>query len=311
MKFNLAGLLLLSFLVFLIYCISLLLLKFLKKMNIEAANKLFVKLLERKTTFNQFNIRMDVFFVMISIWLIISYYVPNILGNCTELYLSGDFDPPPIFDLLSPIIGRRDSVILLLGYVFLLGGTLIPIFLIYCLIKFTFNSKANSNKRVTFVLVTYIYILFAFAGEYTINYYNSDMNDIFNKEEIYWKLRKVEMHKSLDKYDHYNKATAPEYYRGLFEKQDLSFKDIQKRFWIVSSLNVDNTRFSDRVKFESSNKIEIYKEFLYYSGVTLTTLGYGDILPTHSSSRLLAIFEAVIGQLLLVLGFVNITKKDK
>jgi hypothetical protein len=39
--------------------------------------------------------------------------------------------------------------------------------------------------------------------------------------------------------------------------------------------------------------------FLYYSFVTLTTLGYGDIVPLTSPARSLAVLEAVTGQLYL------------
>jgi voltage-gated potassium channel len=40
--------------------------------------------------------------------------------------------------------------------------------------------------------------------------------------------------------------------------------------------------------------------FLYFSFVTITTLGYGDITPVTSLARSLSILEAVIGQLYLV-----------
>lgn len=39
------------------------------------------------------------------------------------------------------------------------------------------------------------------------------------------------------------------------------------------------------------------EQFLYYSFVTLTTLGYGDVTPVHPVARTIAYFEAVIGQL--------------
>jgi len=41
-------------------------------------------------------------------------------------------------------------------------------------------------------------------------------------------------------------------------------------------------------------------ELFYYSFVTLTTLGYGDIGPLSDRSRSLALTEAIIGQLYLV-----------
>ena len=41
--------------------------------------------------------------------------------------------------------------------------------------------------------------------------------------------------------------------------------------------------------------------FMYYSLVTLTTLGYGDITPVTPLARNLAAFEAVIGQLYIAI----------
>lgn len=46
--------------------------------------------------------------------------------------------------------------------------------------------------------------------------------------------------------------------------------------------------------------IEATRYFLYYSFVTLTTLGYGDITPATNLARSFCILEAVIGQLYLV-----------
>jgi len=37
--------------------------------------------------------------------------------------------------------------------------------------------------------------------------------------------------------------------------------------------------------------------FLYFSFTTLTSTGYGDILPLHPAARSTAILEALIGQL--------------
>jgi hypothetical protein len=46
--------------------------------------------------------------------------------------------------------------------------------------------------------------------------------------------------------------------------------------------------------------ISTSRHFLYYSFVTITTLGYGDITPVTSLARSLSTLEAVIGQLYLV-----------
>lgn len=41
-------------------------------------------------------------------------------------------------------------------------------------------------------------------------------------------------------------------------------------------------------------------DFLYFSFVTLTTLGYGDLTPAGDLARMLAVMEALVGQLYLV-----------
>jgi len=44
---------------------------------------------------------------------------------------------------------------------------------------------------------------------------------------------------------------------------------------------------------------EQLSEFMYYSFVTLTTLGYGDIIPTEPLARTFSFLEAVLGQIYL------------
>ena len=41
--------------------------------------------------------------------------------------------------------------------------------------------------------------------------------------------------------------------------------------------------------------------FVYFSFVTLTTLGYGDVTPVGSAARTLALLEALVGQLFLAI----------
>jgi hypothetical protein len=49
----------------------------------------------------------------------------------------------------------------------------------------------------------------------------------------------------------------------------------------------------------SPNTSAAKADFLYYSFVTMTTVGYGDMLPVSNAARSLAILEAVMGQLYL------------
>ena len=48
--------------------------------------------------------------------------------------------------------------------------------------------------------------------------------------------------------------------------------------------------------------------YVYFSLVTLTTLGYGDIIPVHPIARSLAVCEGFVGQLypaILIAGLVG------
>lgn len=69
--------------------------------------------------------------------------------------------------------------------------------------------------------------------------------------------------------------------------------------------------------FEGNLAVSIggqFNDYVYFSFVTLTTLGYGDILPVHGISRALAFMEAVIGQFyiaVLVAGLVAMLTNQK
>ena len=46
--------------------------------------------------------------------------------------------------------------------------------------------------------------------------------------------------------------------------------------------------------------VDVQRDLFYYSYVTLSALGYGDITPVSPEARSLAITESVVGQLYLV-----------
>ena len=48
------------------------------------------------------------------------------------------------------------------------------------------------------------------------------------------------------------------------------------------------------------------EDYTYFSFVTLTTLGYGDLVPRGDAARTLAIFEAILGQVFLVTAVARI-----
>ncbi len=42
---------------------------------------------------------------------------------------------------------------------------------------------------------------------------------------------------------------------------------------------------------------------IYFSGVTITTVGYGDIIPAHPICQLIALYEVLVGIVLVVVAF--------
>ncbi len=68
-----------------------------------------------------------------------------------------------------------------------------------------------------------------------------------------------------------------------------------KAYWLVEHFRPDSfTGLSGTVN------VLVQRDLFYYSYVTLATLGYGDINPVSPEARSLAITEAIVGQLYLV-----------
>ena len=51
-------------------------------------------------------------------------------------------------------------------------------------------------------------------------------------------------------------------------------------------------------------------QWMYYSFVTLTTMGYGDIMPVHPLARALAVLEALTGQLYLAIMLARLVSME-
>ena len=63
----------------------------------------------------------------------------------------------------------------------------------------------------------------------------------------------------------------------------------------VALLSPEAFKRASIVGVDSINALQ--KDLIYYSFVTITTVGYGDIVPVHPFARMLAMIEALIGQL--------------
>jgi len=61
----------------------------------------------------------------------------------------------------------------------------------------------------------------------------------------------------------------------------------------------------------SSEIFTTFYDFLYYSGVTITTLGYGDLTPINPILKLLSVAEVLVGFVLVLLAIgIYMSKKN-
>jgi voltage-gated potassium channel Kch len=70
-------------------------------------------------------------------------------------------------------------------------------------------------------------------------------------------------------------------------------------FTLVGAIIGHGTTSAEQAFFYSSRPLSP-SDFIYYSYVTLTTVGYGDITAATSLGRMLSVTEALLGQLYLV-----------
>jgi Ion channel len=55
------------------------------------------------------------------------------------------------------------------------------------------------------------------------------------------------------------------------------------------------------IRFEGAPSADVSNDLMYFSFITLTTVGYGDVHPVHPMVRSLAVAEALVGQLYIAI----------
>ena len=137
------------------------------------------------------------------------------------------------------------------------------------------NSHTLTSEKISRLILTYLYMLFAFAGIYFVLYFDSDF--------------------SLAQRELTNLSGGP---TAAQSPASLAFSGVDLRFWPTVGLPIEWT-----------NLPLIYLDLLYFSASTLTTLGFGDIVAKFPFVKILVIIEALFGNLLLVLGVASIVPR--
>ena len=182
--------------------------------------------------------------------------------------------------------GSSSFLLSLLLAVIGLSCTLIPLLAIAQMFWTSISSHKLTGEKLLQLLFTYFYMLFVFAGVYLVLYFHSDFN-----------LARQEF-SSLSETAEPKKTTAY-----------LSISGVSERFW--TSENFRTVGESDETSQPVLRHLpHIYLDMLYFSVATLTTTGFGDIVAKSPNVKIVVIVEALLGNLLLVLGLASIVPRN-
>lgn len=237
----------------------------------------------------------------------------------------------PIFivELSKSYIVREEialSEFYLLIFIILLGplsGISITIYEIYkC-----FKERSSFKKGLFQIILAYFTIIFTFASIYYFQIFLGDYTDAISKYYSYNYLT-IEGNEERETYYIVTNEKLPNL---------RAFSNFRKRFFTgvdympmenvyliyeepFTEKIINNSKIEDIdsiITFIPQNRILLYFDSLYYSIITLSTVGFGDVAPMQWYSKLAVSLQVIIGQFFLVLtiGFffstLNLDKDKK
>ncbi len=187
---------------------------------------------------------------------------------------------------------------------------IIPIIPLVGAIYLSFK-KQYSEKTISFIIASYISIIVTFTGIYYVMTLMSDQTHIAY-ENIYYQYLQEEMNNK--DFPHNMRA-----FRGMsndlfigveanvFSNEKLKgLKIPSQQKWIA----MKNRGYT--IKFLPENRLIAINDCFYLSVVTITTLGYGDIIPNRWFSKLATSIEALLGMIILIFAFgLALNNQDK
>ncbi|MFG5090413.1 potassium channel family protein [Campylobacter lari] len=167
------------------------------------------------------------------------------------------------------------------SFVMLLVLNFIPILVAIVLVGFlsitiwaAFSNKINAKEKFFMILYAYTLIWFAYGNLY---YFSCDVD---NYNHIYTISKKYE---NLDIKQLQEKAIDVQFQTPI--------KGI-KNFWILD----------DEFNVQTQNRLKGLVDCYYFSGVTMLTIGFGDVTPTSLLLRMLSVFQGFLGQIIVVIA---------
>jgi len=199
-----------------------------------------------------------------------------------------------------------------MGFVVIALLLLIPVSLFYAIFQviYTTLTGASRNLQLGSVLFSYTAVILVFAGFFYFECSLGDLRESESEYGYYKKLRTTAMQDSLKVYGEKMRRSAslrsyqgiaPRLWRGIEDKvsgwpNDAGAPPLEKL--------VEASRFplTDVVSFNHQAKFPVFLDCLYFSSVTITSTGFGDITPSSRFSKILVMIESVSGVVLVAIG---------
>ncbi|MCE5287395.1 MAG: potassium channel family protein [Pelosinus sp.] len=242
--------------------------------------------------------------------IIAAYYLPDVIAH---IFVS---DLP---DLPDKQLGQRHSFFEIVHCLSVMGifiaSCCISFYGIYGLTRYTLFERHPGGKRLRLVLVSYLVIIVGFANTFFLLSFLGDSYDAVHKFAGYYKIAQDAAQKELmlkNQYHlpNYNSLSGikTKFWSGVdtkeqsgeLDEEDVS--DIAEELPVAYIFNRITYPQPKVIKYLPENKQSIYGDCLYFSTITIASVGYGDIAPQTRLVKFLVCLETLMGQLLLALG---------
>ncbi|WP_222705617.1 potassium channel family protein [Campylobacter peloridis] len=149
-----------------------------------------------------------------------------------------------------------------------------------------FSNKINVKEKFLMILYAYVLIWFAYGNLY---YFSCDV-DNYNRLLIVSQKHKDESLEKLQEIIIQAQYQTP--IKGI------------ENFWTLN----------ENLKPQIQNRLKGLVDCYYFSGVTMLTIGFGDVTPVSSLLRLFSVFQGFLGQVIVVIAmglWINQSGKQK
>jgi hypothetical protein len=216
---------------------------------------------------------------------------------------------------LTPAYRFGRIALVLFVFLFWIAAYVVPLAIVFAALRASFSRKFYGPvwPRFVSIIVSYFAIMLVFAGFYYVLACEGDHNDAFVKY-IHYEFQAIRQRQGLLQAEPYRKADERSF-RGiearLYSGVDWPIDEQGKprlleeeaaQIPLTELMTAAGKPMNEVVKFIPSARAPIFADCLYFSTITLATVGYGDISPRSGWAKMASALEALMGVALLVVA---------